>query len=155
MRSVVAYFVLRCILLLHLLAYIWWSYLLEAISLVLTSSSANGVLGVSLSCHFGLLEYCDFQNSMVVSLSAVATTPLLWACASQSIFQLSTLLLTAFALSLCIESFGLSMRIQSGGVQCEKLQHTIILIPAGVFLVSFNRSCRSLGVNNRIFGIAV
>ena len=33
-------------------------------SLILTGSSLNGVLGVSPSCHFAFLEYIDVYNSI-------------------------------------------------------------------------------------------
>ena len=37
-------------------------------SLILTGSSLNGVLGVSPSCHFAFLEYMDVYNSIANSV---------------------------------------------------------------------------------------
>ena len=37
-------------------------------SLILTGSSLNGVLGVSPSCHFAFLEYIDVYNSIAKSV---------------------------------------------------------------------------------------
>ena len=37
-------------------------------SLILTGSSLNGVLGVSPSCHFAFLEYIDVYNSIANSV---------------------------------------------------------------------------------------
>ena len=37
-------------------------------SLILTASSLNGVLGVSPSCHLAFLEYIDVYNSMAKSV---------------------------------------------------------------------------------------
>ena len=47
-------------------------------SLILTGSSLNGVLGVSPSCHFAFLEYIDVYNSIAKSVVCCSGFEVVW-----------------------------------------------------------------------------